>query len=77
MPLTCRELVGLVTDYLEGALPAVDRDRFEAHIAGCPGCTAYLDQMRRTLRALGAIPDDAVPADARETLLRAFRGWIA
>ena len=32
--LTCQELVELVTDYLEGALPAAERARFEAHLAG-------------------------------------------
>ncbi|MBV9195699.1 MAG: zf-HC2 domain-containing protein, partial [Solirubrobacterales bacterium] len=30
--LRCREFVELVTDYLEGALPAAQRDRFEAHL---------------------------------------------
>ncbi len=73
--LTCRELVELVTDYLEGALVPRDRDRFEAHIAGCADCTAYLAQMRRTLSTLGAIPEGSVPPHARDVLLRTFRDW--
>jgi anti-sigma factor RsiW len=36
--LRCRELVELVTDYLEGALAPAERARFEAHVADCPGC---------------------------------------
>jgi anti-sigma factor RsiW len=67
--------VELVTDYLEGALAAPDRERFEAHVARCRDCTAYLDQMRRTLRTLGTLSEDAVPMDAREALLRAFQRW--
>jgi anti-sigma factor RsiW len=47
--LTCRELVELVTDYLEGALPAGERERFEAHMAACEGCDAYVEQVRRTI----------------------------
>jgi anti-sigma factor RsiW len=72
-PLACRELVELVTDYLEGALPAPERARVDRHLAGCDGCSAYLEQMRVTLRALGSIPEETISDDARETLLVAFR----
>ena len=51
--LTCRELVELVTDYLEGALPAGERERFDAHIAACEGCDAYVEQVRRTIELTG------------------------
>ena len=52
--LACRELVELVTDYLEGALSPGDRARFEAHIAGCEGCTHYVEQIRATIAISGA-----------------------
>lgn len=48
--LTCRELVELVTDYLDGALSPDDRARFEVHLSECEGCRAYLEQMRMTVR---------------------------
>ena len=32
--MKCREMVELMTDYLEGALSVRDRERFEEHIAG-------------------------------------------
>ena len=51
--LTCRELVELVTDYVEGALPAAERERFEAHMAACEGCEAYVEQVRSTIRLTG------------------------
>ena len=73
--LTCRELVELVTDYLEGALPPEDRTRFDEHIAGCRGCTAYMDQMREMLRLLGHLTEDSVSPQAQEALLEAFRDW--
>ena len=73
--LTCQEMVELVTDYVEGALPARDRARFERHIAGCPHCTTYLEQMRITIRTLGRLPAESVPPDARDALLGAFREW--
>ena len=75
--LTCRELVELVTDYLEGALPEPERARFEAHIAACEHCTAYLEQMRDTIRVVGAIEPDALQPDMERELLAAFRTWKA
>jgi anti-sigma factor RsiW len=75
--ITCRELVELVTDYLEGALPMDRRARFEEHLAACGWCVIYLDQMRQTRRALGALAEDSIAIEARDALLHAFRGWNA
>jgi anti-sigma factor RsiW len=75
--LSCRELVELVTDYLEGALPPRDHARFETHIAGCVNCAAYLRQMRETLDLLGTLPADALSSEAEEELRAAFRDWQA
>jgi anti-sigma factor RsiW len=73
--LSCQELVELVTEYLEGTLPAHERGRFDDHLAICPGCSNYLDQMRRTIDMVGALKEEAIPDDAKEELLRAFRAW--
>ena len=75
--ISCRELVELVTDYLEGAMPPRERRRFERHINDCPHCTAYLEQLRTTLRVLGEIGEDDIEEPVREDLLVAFRGWHA
>jgi anti-sigma factor RsiW len=73
--MNCRTLVELMTDYLEGALPEEERARVDAHLAGCDGCTAYLEQMRTTIRLTGMLTDDQIPAQARQALLGAFREW--
>jgi anti-sigma factor RsiW len=73
--LTCRELVELVTDYVEGRLSPGDRARFEAHLAECEACETYLAQMRQTIRALGRLPAESLGPQATETLLDAFRDW--
>jgi anti-sigma factor RsiW len=75
--LTCRELVELVSDYLEGALPPSDRARFETHIGGCDNCAAYLRQMRETVALLGTLPADALSPEAERELRAAFREWKA
>jgi anti-sigma factor RsiW len=73
--LPCREVVELVTDYLEGALDARDRERVEHHLGGCDGCAAYLDQMRLTLRLAGRIEPEEIDPVFRKRLMEAFRGW--
>jgi predicted anti-sigma-YlaC factor YlaD len=73
--LTCKELVELVTDYLEDRLPAMDRATFEMHLGYCASCRVYLDQMRGTVRLAGRLAEEALPPGSKEDLLRAFRGW--
>lgn len=73
--LTCRELVELVTDYLEGALPEHERARFDAHLAQCDGCRRHLAQMRAAISTLGRLRDDDLPPELRDRLLTAFRDW--
>jgi anti-sigma factor RsiW len=71
-PLVCREFVELVTDYLEGTLPESERARFEAHLAECDGCAAYLEDVRRLIDALHTVPAPPPDQATREALLRAF-----
>jgi predicted anti-sigma-YlaC factor YlaD len=73
--LTCRELVELVTDYLEGAMPPADRVVLEQHLVFCKGCETYLEQMRDTMRVVGALREEDVPPHAADVLLRTFRDW--
>jgi anti-sigma factor RsiW len=73
--MSCRDLVELVTEYLEGTLPPPDRLRFEEHLGMCPPCQTYLDQMRDTLRAVGSLPRESISDEARKALRRVFRDW--
>ena len=73
--MTCQELVELITDYLEDALPPAERARFEAHLGRCDGCTNYLDQMRRTIALSGRLTEESIAPRAHEELLDVFRDW--
>lgn len=75
--MVCRELVELVTTYLEDALPAADRERFEAHLAACPHCARYLEQFRMTIAATGRLQESDLAPEAKDALLGAFRTWKA
>jgi len=75
--MSCNELVEVITDYLEGALPGGEVSRFEAHLAGCEGCQTYLEQMRQTIDALGHLPRESLTPEAERRFLAAFRDWRA
>jgi anti-sigma factor RsiW len=74
-PLSCQELVELVTDYLEGALAPRQQRAVETHLAGCPNCTQYLAQMRVTIALTGQLREEDVPPEAIDELVALFRDW--
>jgi anti-sigma factor RsiW len=73
--MDCNELVEVITDYIEGDLPAEDVTIFEKHLAECPGCQTYLEQMRRVIRAAGKLEEQHIPSQGKEELLKVFRDW--
>ena len=73
--ITCKELVELITDYLEGNLPEDLRAQVDRHIAGCDGCTNYLDQMQTTIQLTGRIQEENLSSKQRSDLLQLFRDW--
>ena len=75
--MMCEQFVELVTEYLEDAMDADTRQRFEEHLALCPGCVTYLDQIRETVRQAGQLQSQDLSPAARDHLLRAFDDWRA
>ena len=73
--ISCQEIVELVTDYLEGALPRNERKAFEQHLAGCPNCTNYLDQMQQAMKLTGRLTEESLEPEFRSQLLDAFRDF--
>ncbi len=73
--LTCRDIVQLMTEYLEGTMPTEERLRFERHVAICPACRGFLAQMRETLRLSGDVTEESISPEVRAELLAAFRDW--
>jgi anti-sigma factor RsiW len=72
--MPCRELVEVITDYLEDAQPDDDRVRFEAHLADCDACRDYVEQFEQTIALSGRLELEQLPAGLRDELLSAWRG---
>ncbi len=73
--LACREIVELVTAYLDGSMPRSQRRRFEAHLSGCSNCTEYLAQMRTTIRLTGRLGNEDLTPEMEDDLREVYRRW--
>jgi anti-sigma factor RsiW len=73
--ISCQEVVELVTDYVEQALPAEEASVFEQHLNFCDGCVWYVDQVRTTIDVVGELRAEDVPEETKSKLMTAFRDW--
>jgi hypothetical protein len=64
--MACRELVWLLSDYLDGVLDLEWRTRADEHLRHCDGCTGYLDQIRTTVDLLAQL-EGRIQYPAEET----------
>jgi anti-sigma factor RsiW len=75
--IACVEFVELVTDYLEGVLPARERRALGQHLRTCDGCASYLEQMRETRHLTGRLKAEDVHHEGVESLMAVFRAYQA
>jgi len=73
LDLQCREVVELLDDFLEGALSPEMIMALEHHLAGCDGCTTYLEQLRAAIALAATTGEKALPPALEQELLEAFR----
>ena len=71
--MDCRELVEIVTEYLEAALDEQDVAAIESHIRGCPACVEYIEQMRTVIALTGRLTTADISPAAEDALLEVFR----
>ena len=70
-PHTCRDVLGLLTDYMDGALPAAFATELTRHLEGCAACARFLDSLKTTRAAVNRLRCDQVPEEVH-VRLRAF-----
>src|SRR3954462_3743379 len=77
VPLACREVVEILTAYAEGVLDAATSARVRWHLALCPGCEIYLQQLTATALTLAALPLEPLPEETSRGLVSVYRDWVA
>jgi anti-sigma factor RsiW len=67
----CPRIVSLLSDYIDGRLPADVRSDLEQHLSGCPDCTTFVGTFRSTVTLLQSLNEDDLPEELR-LRLKAF-----
>jgi len=74
--MTCEALEEFVVDYVDGALPAPQKRKFDLHLCVCGSCRRYIDHYRKTIAlsvaALEPAPGpeaDQMPEDLVQAIL--------
>ncbi|HEU4400563.1 MAG TPA: zf-HC2 domain-containing protein [Candidatus Polarisedimenticolia bacterium] len=65
---SCKEIVDLLSDYLEGDLPPGELEAFEAHMALCDPCVDFLESLKRTRSLVRGLREEDVPSEVHDQL---------
>jgi anti-sigma factor RsiW len=75
-PLTCRDVIGLLLDYLEEALDPDTVAAFERHLQDCAPCRAYLKTYDRSRRLVGEVSRVEMPDELKDRLRELLLGRL-
>ena len=73
--MSCKELVDLVTDYIDESISDEVRAKFEQHLTECGYCNAYVKQMHLTVKLTKKLAESDVNKPVPDELLNIFREW--
>lgn len=66
----CEALLGSLSEYIDGELPADLCKEIEKHLEGCDNCRIVLNTTKRTIDLVRVPADEEVPVDVRERLFK-------
>jgi len=69
----CRELLGRLSEYLDGELDVSACEKIEEHMDDCPPCQAFLESLRRTVEHVRHAEPAAIPDDVKREIVDAWR----
>jgi predicted anti-sigma-YlaC factor YlaD len=70
----CQQVVELLGDYLEGGLDDPVRTDVDLHLASCPECRMFLEQLELTITMVGDLPaPEELDPGTLELLVMTFR----
>lgn len=67
---TCRQLLGSLSDYVDGDLGEELCREIEAHMAECENCRVVVDTLRKTVLLFHSLPSDSLPQAVEQRLFK-------
>jgi anti-sigma factor (TIGR02949 family) len=68
----CKDVVELLSEYIDGECSSKDRDLIEAHLADCPNCITFVNTFRKSISMAKNLLYIDIPEDLRERLHKAL-----
>ncbi len=75
-PLECKQVFAMLSEYLDGELPADLCARIGKHIDECPPCVEFVKTLEQTVELCRKVELErpvTIPREVREKLLEAYR----
>ncbi len=69
----CRQLLRLLSDYIDEELETALCQELEAHLAACESCRIVVDTLRKTVLLYRSSYPPALPADVEERLFKVLQ----
>jgi len=69
----CQELLGQLSDYVDGELEATLCAELETHLAGCPNCRIMVDTLRKTITLYQTHAASDLPPDVEKRLYKVLK----
>jgi anti-sigma factor RsiW len=80
-PESCKEVLALLSDYLDFELPPEACEQIENHLAECSPCVEFAASLRRTMELCRGFAPSAMPEplseQARAELEKAWKKMLA
>jgi RNA polymerase sigma-70 factor (ECF subfamily) len=62
----CKQIFAMLSEFLDGELPAKNCRQLERHLEGCPPCIAYLESLKTTVEACRKYQAPRAPAPPKQ-----------
>jgi anti-sigma factor (TIGR02949 family) len=79
-PEECRDVFAMLSEYIDGELPAGTCEQIARHIEDCPPCVEFVDSLRKSIGAFRdcGLAEEPPPLsqEAKARLARAYRDML-
>lgn len=69
----CRQLLGSLSEYIDGELDEALCVEIETHMADCENCRVVVDTLRKTVLLYHALPEEELPEAVEQRLFRRLK----
>jgi anti-sigma factor RsiW len=75
--ISCQQLIEFCLDYVEGALPDDEQDRFRRHLSLCPDCVTFFETYKKTPEvSREAMSSELMKSQMPESVRESVRSYL-